>query len=67
MMSDFKPRPNSGALFRNTLKQPGERTPDYRVGGEEYSLACWIKVDKNGRKFLSIAAEGVANSASDPL
>jgi hypothetical protein len=70
MMSDFTPRPNSGALFKNTLKQPGERTPDYRgtidIGGEQYKLSGWLKDGKNG-KFLSLAAEGTGLSASDPL
>jgi hypothetical protein len=69
-MSDSKPRPNSGALFKNTLKQPGERTPDYRgtinVGGEELKLSGWVKAGKNG-KFLSLAPEGTGHSTSDPL
>jgi hypothetical protein len=67
-MSDFKPRPNSGALFKNILKQPGERRPDYRgtinVGGEEFKLSGWVKAGKNG-EFLSLATEGTGHS--DPL
>jgi hypothetical protein len=56
----FQQRENSGNLFRNTLKQPGENTPDCRgtinIDGKPFKLAGWLKDGKNG-KFLSLAVQ----------
>lgn len=51
---------DSGVLFKNkdkTVENP--KWADYNgkatVGGVNYYLSAWIKTDKNGDKFMSIA------------
>jgi hypothetical protein len=55
----FEQRENSGVLFKNRRKEKPNQ-PDYtgniNIGGEQLSLSAWIKEDKNGGKFLSLAA-----------
>jgi hypothetical protein len=58
-MAEERPRDvGHGALFRN-LKKESERHPDYRgdvtVNGTKYALAAWLKTDKNGHKYMSLA------------
>jgi uncharacterized protein (DUF736 family) len=54
----YEQRENTGALFRNDKKQPGERTPDYRgdamVNGVKVEIAAWIKESASGKKFMSL-------------
>ena len=54
----YEQRENTGALFRNDKKQPGERTPDYRgdamVNGVKVEIAAWVKESASGKKFLSL-------------
>ena len=50
---------NTGALFRNVKKQPGDKLPDYRgmaeVNGEKLEISAWINVGKkDGKKFMSL-------------
>jgi hypothetical protein len=48
---------NRGVLFRNKFKQGNQ--PDYKgkltLNGEEDQLSAWVKRDKNGEEFLSLA------------
>ena len=54
----YEQRENTGALFRNEKKQPGDRTPDYRgdamVNGKRVEIAAWVKEAASGKKFLSL-------------
>jgi hypothetical protein len=54
----FEQRENSGVLFKNRRKEKPNQ-PDYtgnvNIGGEVLNLSAWIKEDKNGGKFLSLA------------
>lgn len=47
----------SGILFAERQKK-SEKAPDYRgkltMGGTEYELAGWKRLDKNGNTFLSL-------------
>lgn len=50
---------NSGVLFRNQKKQPGDKLPDYRgmakVSGEKLEISAWINTSKkDGKKFMSL-------------
>jgi hypothetical protein len=59
----FEHKENSGSLFKNTYKKPGEKTPDYRgtirIRGEDIKLSGWIREGKSG-KFLSLAVDAGA-------
>ncbi len=41
-------------LFRND-KKGNDKAPDYRGNTQDkaYDVACWLKDDKNGNKYLS--------------
>lgn len=54
---------NSGALFKNLQKEPGDKRPDYKgfaeVNGQKVEVAAWIRTAgeqaKNpGQKFMSL-------------
>jgi hypothetical protein len=50
----------TGAIFDNTSKKrEGKKDPDRtgscEIDGTEYWIAGWIKKDKNGRPYLSLA------------
>jgi hypothetical protein len=49
---------NRGSLFKNDRKDD-VKYPDYKgsinVNGTEYWLSAWIKVSKDGKKFMSLS------------
>jgi hypothetical protein len=51
---------DKGALFRNDRKDD-DRDPDYRgninVDGVEYWLSAWLKVSKDGKKYMSLSVK----------
>jgi hypothetical protein len=55
-MAAYEVKDMSGSAFKNKYKTQ-DKHPSYtgsvRVDGEDYKLAVWIKVDRNGEKFLS--------------
>jgi len=54
----YELRDNSGSLFKNDKKektsQPNARGRA-KIGGIEYFVDCWVKEDKNGNRFQSLA------------
>lgn len=48
----------NGAIFKNNYKEK-DTHPDYRgngtINGEEVEMACWVKRDKNGNPYFSVA------------
>ena len=48
---------NRGVLFKNNKEKDSQ--PDYRgqidVNGEEFWISSWIKVAKDGSKFMSLS------------
>ena len=56
---------NRGSLFKNDRKDDA-KFPDYKgsinVDGTVYWLSAWIKVSKDGAKFMSLS---VKNKTSD--
>lgn len=51
-------RDNSGVVFTNNRKEKDthpDRTGSATVGGVEYWVSGWIKQDRNGKQFLSLA------------
>ena len=50
---------NTGVLFRNVKKEPGDKLPDYRgtaeVAGVKLEISAWINTSKkDGKKFMSL-------------
>ena len=59
MMSEYD-NTNSGALFNNTNKTTDkhpDRTGSLNVNGVDYWVSGWLKKDKNGNPFLSLAVK----------
>ena len=60
-------RDNSGVLFKSD-KKDNERAPDYKgnimVDGQEYWLSAWIKISKDGNKFMSLSVKNKNADAS---
>jgi uncharacterized protein (DUF736 family) len=69
MMLDYDNR-GRGALFRNNDKTE-ETHPDYRGNittddGTEYWLSAWLKVSKNGKKYMSLSIKPKSADAAKP-
>jgi len=56
---------NRGSLFKNDRKDDA-KFPDYKgsinVEGIDYWLSAWIKVSKDGQKFMSLS---IKNKSAD--
>ena len=48
---------NTGAIFKNSYKKEGDKSPDYKgginVNGVEKELALWVQ-EKDGKKYFSV-------------
>jgi uncharacterized protein (DUF736 family) len=57
---------NRGSLFKNDRKDDA-KFPDYKgslnVDGVEYWLSAWIKVSKDGAKFMSLSIKNKSDNA----
>jgi uncharacterized protein (DUF736 family) len=58
---------NRGSLFKNDRKDDA-KFPDYKgsinVDGTNYWLSAWIKVSKDGNKFMSLSVKNKNADAS---
>ena len=58
---------NRGSLFKNDRKDDA-KFPDYKgsinVDGIDYWLSAWIKVSKDGQKFMSLSVKNKNADAS---
>ena len=58
---------NRGSLFKNDRKDDA-KFPDYKgsinVDGTDYWLSAWIKVSKDGNKFMSLSVKNKNADAS---
>jgi uncharacterized protein (DUF736 family) len=58
---------NRGSLFKNDRKDDA-KFPDYKgsinVDGIDYWLSAWIKVSKDGNKFMSLSVKNKNADAS---
>ena len=54
-MADY---PDSGVLFENDKRGDNAKAPNCKgkgnFNGVDFEIAAWVKVDKNGKKFLSL-------------
>lgn len=59
-MPPFEERDQSGTLWINDRKEEGDRLPDRTgyivINGKKWSLAGWIRKDKNGQAYMSLKA-----------
>ena len=58
---------NRGSLFKNDRKDDA-KFPDYKgslnVDGVEYWISAWIKLSKDGQKFMSLSIKNKNADAS---
>ena len=58
---------NRGSLFKNDRKDDA-KFPDYKgsilVDGTDYWLSAWIKISKDGNKFMSLSVKNKNADAS---
>jgi uncharacterized protein (DUF736 family) len=58
---------NRGSLFKNDRKDDA-KFPDYtgsiNVDGTDYWLSAWIKISKDGNKFMSLSVKNKNADAS---
>jgi uncharacterized protein (DUF736 family) len=58
---------NRGQLFKNDRKDDA-KFPDYKgsinVDGTDYWLSAWIKISKDGNKFMSLSVKNKNADAS---
>lgn len=58
---------NRGSLFKNDRKDDA-KFPDYKgsinVDGTDYWLSAWIKLSKDGNKFMSLSVKNKNADAS---
>ena len=56
----YEQPPDTGSLFKNKYKEDGDKKPEFtgegNLHGRPTKLAIWVKVDKNGQKYLFIKA-----------
>ena len=54
----YEQKDNSGAIFKNN-KPKSEKSPpqtgNAMIGGVDYWISAWTKIDKNGEKWMSLA------------
>lgn len=54
----YEQKDNSGALFKNTRKRD-DNDPVYTgngmIDGKDYWFSAWMKVAKDGQKFMSLS------------
>lgn len=54
----YETKDNSGSVFNNTKKTKDthpDRTGQARIGGVDYWVSGWVKQDRNGKPYLSLA------------
>lgn len=65
----YETRDNSGSIFRNENKE-SENHPNGQgkcmVGGVMYYISAWVKTDKNGHKWQSLAFKPVGDVKAKP-
>ena len=58
-MAEYEHKAGNGSIFKNQYKE-NDNQPDYKGSiklqdGSDKELAAWVKQDKNGNSFLSLA------------
>jgi len=49
---------NSGAIFKNSYKKEGDKSPDYKgtinCDGNQKDIALWLSKSKDGKSYFSV-------------
>ena len=58
-MSNYEPKPGTGAIFRNKYKVDGDNQPTYKgsfidLGGHKLDIALWVKKSQSGESYFSV-------------
>ena len=65
----YETKDNTGRLFRNDRKEK-ETHPDYngsvKIDGHDMWISAWLKEDKNGQKYFSLAFKRKDGTADRP-
>lgn len=65
----YEIKDNTGSLFRNNRKEK-DTHPDYngsvRIEGHDMWISAWLKEDKNGQKYFSLAFKRKDGTAARP-
>lgn len=65
----FEQKDLTGSLFRNDRKEK-DTHPDFngscRIGGHDYWMNAWLKIDKNDKKYFSFAFKLKDGSSARP-
>lgn len=54
----YETKDNTGSVFQNDRKEKDshpDRTGQARIGGVDYWVSGWIKQDRNGKPYMSLA------------
>lgn len=68
----YETKDNTGSVFQNERKEKDthpDRTGSAKIGGVDYWVNGWIKQDRNGKPYLSLAfkpKEGAAKAPEPP-
>lgn len=56
---EIKNEPNTGALFKNTYKEKGDKKPDWtgpwvNERGDDMRIAMWLRTSKAGNPYIYV-------------
>jgi hypothetical protein len=61
---------NTGRLFKNDKKEPGDKRPDYTGdftdAGKKMRLAAWLKDSNQGGKWMSLKVSEMQEQQPEP-
>jgi hypothetical protein len=65
----YETKDNTGSVFQNERKEKDthpDRTGSAKIGGADYWVNGWIKQDRNGKPYLSLAFKPKTGAAKAP-
>lgn len=65
----YETKDNTGSVFQNERKEKDthpDRTGSAKIGGADYWVNGWIKQDRNGKPYLSLAFKLKEGAAKAP-
>lgn len=65
----YEVKDNTGSVFQNDKKEKDthpDRTGQAKIGGVDYWVSGWIKQDRNGKPYLSLAFKPKGQAAKPP-